>query len=63
MDQPLNGLYKIHIDDVNYFITKYKNGIEDNNIFNYKISYRNGKLKELDVISPTLDTLKSRVFV
>lgn len=49
MDQPLNGLYKIHIDDANYFITKYKNGIEDNTIFNFKKSYRNGELKELDI--------------
>ncbi|MCX8534112.1 hypothetical protein [Chryseobacterium luquanense] len=46
----LTGLYRINIDDNTYFITNYKNGIEDSTIFNYKKGYRNGKLKELEIM-------------
>lgn len=46
---PLNGLCKIKINDNTYFITYYKNGIENNAIFNYKKNYQNGKLKVLDI--------------
>jgi hypothetical protein len=45
----LNGLYKIKIDANNYFITKYKNGIEDNAVLNVKKTFRNGELSQLDI--------------
>lgn len=45
----LNGLNKIIIDDANYYVTKYKNGIEDNTVFNYIKKYKNNKLVELDI--------------
>lgn len=47
--EPLNGFYKIFTDKNNYFITNYKNGLEDNSIFNYKITYKNGKLIQFDI--------------
>ncbi|MBE0393715.1 hypothetical protein [Flavobacterium sp. PL002] len=45
----LDGLYRINIDDNNYFITNYRNGIEDNAIFNINKFYHNGQLKQLNI--------------
>lgn len=45
----LDGLYRINIDDNNYFITNYRKGIEDNAIFNLNKFYHNGQLKQLNI--------------
>ncbi len=47
-NKPLDGFYKIITGKNEFFLTKFKNGIEDNDEFNYIKYYTNGKLKKID---------------
>lgn len=48
-NKPLNGFYKIITGQDTYFITRYKNGLEDNAIFNYIKYYANDNLHRIDL--------------
>ncbi|QCE42751.1 hypothetical protein [Psychroserpens sp. NJDZ02] len=48
-NKPLNGLYKVITGNDTFFITKYKEGLEDNKVFNYVKYYYKGKLFKIEV--------------